>query len=71
MGHLVKINCVNSGSTVEVEMGTSLVELAHLMLLLTESRLYTTKSHFQPAIMTKRNFKNVLQNFLVALQSSV
>ena len=28
MGHLVKIHCVNSDSTVEVEMGTSLVELA-------------------------------------------
>ena len=33
MGHLVKINCVNSGSTVEVEMGTSLVELAHQLNL--------------------------------------
>ena len=33
MGHLVKINCVNSGSTVEVEMGTSLVELAQQLNL--------------------------------------
>ena len=28
MRHFVKIHCVNSGSTTEVEMGTSLVELA-------------------------------------------
>ena len=33
MGHLVKINCVNSGSTGEVEMGTSLVELAQQLNL--------------------------------------
>ena len=33
MGNLVKINCVNSGSTVEVEMGTSLVELAEQLKL--------------------------------------
>ena len=33
MGNLVKISCVNSGSTVEVEMGTSLVELAEQLKL--------------------------------------
>ena len=28
MGHFVKIKCTNNNSTVDVEMGTSLVELA-------------------------------------------